>query len=173
MDVSADETVQHMLVMDGMTGHKDNEEEEEEEVSEDFEPIENMTDHEDDGEEEESKDFEQVGNQELEDTEGLNHKETEENKSNEYVLVNTVRGNFKGYTRHKIKKAQEARGLQGMIGNPTKQEFAEMVHEKLITNCPITVQDVYNANQFFGRDLVNLSGKATRTKPEHVRVDYV
>jgi hypothetical protein len=43
-----------------------------------------MTDHEDNGEEEEkeSKDFEQDGNQELEDTEGLHLKETEENKSN-------------------------------------------------------------------------------------------
>jgi hypothetical protein len=29
VDVSADETVQHMLVKDGMTNHKDNEEEEE------------------------------------------------------------------------------------------------------------------------------------------------
>ncbi len=101
MDVSADETVRHMLVTDGMTDHKDNEEKvskdfehigEEEEVSNDFEHIENMTDHDEDGEEEEeeSKDFEQVGNQELEDTEGLNLKETEENKNNEYVLVNTV-----------------------------------------------------------------------------------
>jgi hypothetical protein len=93
VDMSADETVQYMLVMDGMTNHKDNKEEEEE-VSKDFEHVENMADHEDDGEEEEedeeNKDFEQVGNQELEDTEGLNLKETEENKSNEYVLVNTV-----------------------------------------------------------------------------------
>jgi hypothetical protein len=99
-----------MLVMDGMTDHNDNEEEKEEG----------------------SEDFEQVGNQELEDNEGLNLKETEENKSNEYMLVNTVRGNFEGYTRHKIKKAQEARRLQGMIGNPTKQEFVGMVHEKLL-----------------------------------------
>ncbi len=57
VDVSADETIQHMLGMDGMSNHKDNEEEEEEE--------------------EESKDVEQVGNQALEDTEGLNLKETE------------------------------------------------------------------------------------------------
>jgi hypothetical protein len=84
VDVSADETVQHMLVTDGMTGHKDNEEEEED-VSKDFEHVENMTEHEDNGEEEEeeSKDFEEVGHQELEKTEGLNLKETEENKSNE------------------------------------------------------------------------------------------
>ncbi len=129
VDVSADEPARHMLVTDGMTDHKDNEEEE--------------------------------------------GKETEENKSNEYVLVNTVRGNFKGYTRHGIKKAQEARKLQGMIGNPTKQEFVGKVWEKLITNCPVTVQDVHNANQFFGPDLANLRGKTTRTKPELVRVDYV
>ncbi len=48
-----------------------------------------------------------------------------------------------------------------------------MVREKLITGCPVTVQDVHNANQFFGLDLANLRGKTTRTKPEHVRVDYV
>ncbi len=107
-----------------------------------------MADHKDNGddEEEESKDFEQVGNKESEDTEGLNPKENEENKSNEYVLVNTVQGNFKGYTRHKVKKAQEARRLQGMIGNPTEQEFGGMVHEKLIAYCWVTVQDVQNAN---------------------------
>ncbi len=60
-----------------------------------------------------------------------------------------------------------------MIGNPTEQEFAGMVHEKLITNCPVAVQDVHNANRIFGLDLANLRGKTTRTKPEHVRVDYV
>jgi hypothetical protein len=108
----------------------------------------------------------------LEDIEGLNLKETEENKSNKYVLVNTAQGNFEGYTRHEIKKAQEARKLQGMIRNPTKQEFAGMVCEKLITNCPVTVQDVHNANRIFGLDLANLRGKTTRTKLEHIRVDY-
>jgi hypothetical protein len=60
-----------------------------------------------------------------------------------------------------------------MIGNPTEQEFAGMVHEKLIVNCPVTVQDVHNANQIFGLNLANLRGEMTMTKPEHVRVDYV
>jgi hypothetical protein len=91
VDMSADETDQHTLVMAGMTNHQDNGEEEEKE-SKDFEHVENMTDHKDNGEEEEeeSKDFEQVENKELKDTEDLDLKETEENKSNEYVLVNTV-----------------------------------------------------------------------------------
>jgi hypothetical protein len=48
-----------------------------------------------------------------------------------------------------------------------------MVRNKLVTNCPVTVQDVHIANQFFGLDLANLRGKTTRTKLEQVRVDYV
>ncbi len=88
-------------------------------------------------------------------------------------MVHTVRGNFEGYTKHNIKKAQEARLLQGMIGNPTEREFKGMVREKLIANCPVTVRNIQNADQIFGPDLANLRGKTTRTKPEHVRADYV
>jgi hypothetical protein len=60
-----------------------------------------------------------------------------------------------------------------MVGNPTDKEFKGMVHEKLITDCPLTVQDVENANHIFGPNLANLRGKMIRTKPEHVRVEYV
>jgi hypothetical protein len=55
-----------------------------------------------------------------------------------------------------------------MIVNPTEREFAGMVREQLLTNCPVTVRDVDNANQIFGPDLANLRGKATWTKPERV-----
>ncbi len=48
-----------------------------------------------------------------------------------------------------------------------------MVRERLLTNCPITVRDVDNANRIFGPDLANLRGKMTRTKMECVRVEYV
>ncbi len=49
------------------------------------------------------------------------------------MLVNTVQANFEGFTRRKVEKATEVQRLQGMIGNPTKREFAGMVHEKIIT----------------------------------------
>jgi hypothetical protein len=89
------------------------------------------------------------------------------------MLVNTVRENFEGYSCHEVEKAKEVRRTQGMIANPTQREFAGMVREQLLTNCPVTVQDVDNANRIFGPDLANLRGKTTRTKPEHVRVEYV
>ena len=57
----------------------------------------------------------------------------------ELMLVNTVRENFKGYSRHKVEKAKEARHIQGMIANPTEREFAGMVREQLLTNFPVTV----------------------------------
>jgi len=55
-----------------------------------------------------------------------------------------------------------------MIANPTEREFAGMVHEQLLTNCPVTVRDIDSSNQIFGPDLANLKGKTTRTKLERV-----
>ncbi len=104
---------------------------------------------------------------------GLHYHDVSDPSSNVgLMLINTVRENFKGYTRHDVERAREAQRIQGMIGNPTEREFAGMVREKLLTNCPITVCDVENANQFFGPDLANLSGKTTRAKLDHVRVEY-
>jgi len=74
----------------------------------------------------------------------------DESVTKECMMVTTVRGNLEGYTRHEIGKAKETRRLQGMIGNPTEKELEGMVREKLIANCPVTVQDVHNANRIFG-----------------------
>jgi hypothetical protein len=98
---------------------------------------------------------------------------TDKDSGVEWMLVNMVQANFEGFTWHEVEKANEALRLQGMIGNPTKREFAGMVHENLITNCPVTVHDINNANSIFGPDLTNLIGKTTRTKPECVRVEIV
>ncbi len=48
-----------------------------------------------------------------------------------------------------------------------------MVRDRLLTNRPVAVCNVDNANRIFGPDLANLRGKTTRAKPERVRVEYV
>ncbi len=81
---------------------------------------------------------------------GLHYHDVSDPSSNvELMLVNTVMENFEGYTRHDVKRAREAQRIQGMIANPTKREFSGMVREKLLTNCPITIRKVENANEIF------------------------
>ncbi len=105
---------------------------------------------------------------------GLHYHNVSDPESNiKLILMNTVRGNFEGYTCHKVKRAREAQRIQGMIANPTEREFAGMVHEQLLTNCPATVNDVDNANRIFGPVVANLRGKGTTTKLECVQVQYV
>ena len=57
----------------------------------------------------------------------------------------------------------------------TDKEFKRMVYEKLIiiTNCPVTAQDIENANHIFGPDLANLRGEMIITNPEHVCIEFV
>jgi hypothetical protein len=100
---------------------------------------------------------------------GFNYHNVSDTESNiELMLVNTVRGNFDGYTHQKVKRAREVQRIQGMIANPSEREFAGMVREQLLTDCPVTVRDIDNANQIFGPDLANLRGKASRTKLERI-----
>jgi hypothetical protein len=89
------------------------------------------------------------------------------------MMANIVRGNFEGDTKHGIRKVQEARCLQGMIGNPTERKFKGIERENLIANCPVTVCDIKNVYQIIGHNLANLRGKTTRTNPDHVRADCV
>jgi len=71
---------------------------------------------------------------------GLHNHDVSDASSNiELMLVNMVRENFEGCSRHKVKKAKEARRIQGMIVDPTKREFDGMLCEQLLTNCPVTM----------------------------------
>jgi hypothetical protein len=105
---------------------------------------------------------------------GLHYHDMSNDESNiGLMLVNTVRENFEGYTHKEIKRAREARRIQGMIVNPTEREFSGLVREKLLGNCPVTVHNVINAHHMYGHDFANVRGKTTRRKPEHVQVEYV
>jgi hypothetical protein len=89
------------------------------------------------------------------------------------MLVQTVRQNYEGYTKRKILHAKEARCAMGMIRNPSKKDFKNMVRENLINNYPVTSNDVTNARAIFGPDLANLRGKMVWRTPAPVVSDYV
>jgi hypothetical protein len=91
----------------------------------------------------------------------------------EHMLVNTVAGNFEGFTKKEVAQAHAARRLQGMLGSPSEWDFNGMVREKLIVNCPVTSTDVQRAHQIFGPDLAGLRGKTSRRDPAPVQTEYV
>jgi hypothetical protein len=74
-------------------------------------------------------------------------------------MVQTVRGNYKGYTKREVLKAKEARRAQAMMGNPSKADYKGVVSHNLIPNCPVTSSDITNAKAIFGSDLPSVGGK--------------
>ncbi len=68
------------------------------------------------------------------------------------TFVQTVQGNYEGYTKQEVLKAKEARQAQAMLGNPSEKDYKGMVSNKLIANCPISLSDVSNARAIFGPD---------------------
>ena len=48
------------------------------------------------------------------------------------MLVQTVRGNYKGFTKKDIKDAKAVRQLQGMIGRPSEKDYGGMVISNMI-----------------------------------------
>jgi hypothetical protein len=60
-----------------------------------------------------------------------------------------------------------------MVGCPTVANFKHILRQHIIKNCPVTLQDVDNAEAIFGPDIGTLKGKSTRKPPTPVRDDQV
>ena len=75
------------------------------------------------------------------------------------TMVQTVRSNYKGFTKKDIKAAKVARKLQGMIGSPSEKDYGGMVSSNMIKNCPIDSTDVSNARTIFALTLLVSEGK--------------
>ena len=84
--------------------------------------------------------------------------------------VETVRGNFEGFTKREIQGAILARKGQASIASPSQQEFHKMVSRNCtaMRSAPMTCANLINARTIFGPDLSGLRGKSTREKPERV-----
>jgi hypothetical protein len=88
-------------------------------------------------------------------------------------LVQTVRGNYEGYTQREILKAKEVHRAQAMMGNPSERDYKGMVSNNVVPNCPVTSADISNARAIFGPDLPSVRGKTVRRAPAPVVGDYV
>ena len=74
-------------------------------------------------------------------------------------FMQTVRGNYEGYTKWEVLRAKKARQGQALLGNPSEKDYQRMVSSNMIENCPISTSDVSNARTIFGPDLASARGK--------------
>jgi hypothetical protein len=86
-------------------------------------------------------------------------KENKDGTKKEVTLVQTVGGNYEGFTKQEAIKAREAREAHAMLENPSKKVFQGLVSGNLIPNCPIACADISNARKMFGPDLASIRGK--------------
>jgi hypothetical protein len=98
--------------------------------------------------------------------------------SDEYVtkqshLINTVKENRVGYTQGQFEQAKRARELYHIVGTPTIELFKTLIKMSAIKNCPVTTEDINNAEKIFGADMSSLRGKSTRRKSTLVQEDVI
>ncbi len=103
----------------------------------------------------------------------MQHGRGARNEDKDVSMVQTVRGNYKGYTKREVLKAKEAQRAQAIMGNPSEADYKGMVSHNLIPNCPVTSSDITNAKAIFSPDLPSVQGKTVRRTPAPVVADYV
>ena len=87
--------------------------------------------------------------------------------------VITVRENFNGFSRKQVEGATSAHHLMGMVATSSPHDFQGMVCLNMLKDCPITNDDIKNANTIFGTNLTTIRGKMVRRRPKLVITDYV
>jgi hypothetical protein len=88
-------------------------------------------------------------------------------------LINTVKENRVGYPQRQFEQAKRAQELYHIAGTPTLESFKTLIKMNAIKNCPVTTEDVNNAEKIFGADMLNLRGKSTRRKSTLVREEVI
>ena len=89
------------------------------------------------------------------------------------IIVDTVSGNFEGYTKTEVKAAHEAYKARGHTGNIPEQDLACVVHNQSVVNCDITPRALSNATEIFGPYLPGVRGKSVRRKLDRVITDRI
>ena len=87
--------------------------------------------------------------------------------------LDTVRKNYKGFTKREVKGAITARITQGKLAHIPDEKFKQLVSSKFLKHCHVKVNDVTNARTIFGPNLPGLGGRTTRQKSERVEPEYI
>ena len=88
-------------------------------------------------------------------------------------VATTVKDNMEGYTKREVKGAKLARKLHQSLGCPTVDTLKQLIRMNAIKNCPVTTEDITNAENMFGPDVGALKGKSTRNTPPPVINDLI
>ena len=89
------------------------------------------------------------------------------------MLITTVEGNKSKLSARDVLQATRARALQRIIGRPSTADFIRHVATNAIPHCPVTVQDIKNAEFIWGPELGCLKGKTVRTHSPQVRLENI
>ena len=97
---------------------------------------------------------------------GLYYWNTVEHRTEELILVNTVKENERKYTKREVKEAKKAQRLNELIDYPSRVDMDAMLNNNLIKDCPVTPSDYRRAVDIYGVDLGSVRGKTVRKKRE-------
>jgi hypothetical protein len=95
------------------------------------------------------------------------------------MLVQTVRGNYEGFTKREVEKAREVRTLQGRLGHISDTELKgllknkEKVSHKVLKNSNLTIDDLENSRVIYGPSVPRLKGTSVRHKPTRAEPNFV
>ena len=87
------------------------------------------------------------------------------------VLVNRVEENRERFSCREMSGDREARWALAMFRYPSQKTFEHMVRN--INNCPVTIEDVRNANTIYGCNVLTLKGETFLQQPKRVQAEYI
>ena len=93
---------------------------------------------------------------------GLHYLNLNKTSNAHMLMAMTIKENIEGYIKWAVDGAIKARCLQGMMRHPSQCDFANLVHDRLVQNYLITINDVTNAYNIFVPYLAGLRGKTVR-----------
>ena len=94
-------------------------------------------------------------------------------EQNKHIMVTTIAGQKKSFSRRDIRRAERANKLQEILMYPSNKAFAEMVTNNMINNCNVTRRDIFLGREIFGINPNIIKGKSTRQQPGHTREDHL